>query len=141
MNRTSPNPIDKHIGTRIRMRRLQLGMSQEALAGDLDLSFQQVQKYEKGKNRVGGSRLARIAELLGVDVGFFFQGAPGTDTGHPAVRIESTMDEFISSKDGLIIAEAFVQIADPNVRHVIASAISQISRAMAPKPIILMAAE
>jgi transcriptional regulator with XRE-family HTH domain len=141
MNRSSPNPIDTHIGTRIRMRRLQLGMSQDKLAEGLGLTFQQVQKYEKGKNRVGGSRLARIAQLLGVDVGFFFQGAPGTDTGHPLARIDSTMDEFISSKDGLIIAEAFVQIADPNVRHVIAVAISQIGRALTPKPIILMAAE
>lgn len=137
----APNPIDKHIGTRIRMRRHQLHISQGRLAEDLGLTFQQIQKYEKGTNRVGGSRMLKLADLLGVEVGFFYQGAPGSDPNGAPVTIDSTMDAFIASKDGLIIADAFVQIADPNVRHAIASAIALIGRAMAPKPVTLMAAE
>ena len=135
------NPVDRHIGSRIRMRRMQLGLSQEKLAEHLGLTFQQVQKYEKGKNRVGGSRMAEIAGFLEVEVGFFYQGAPGTDPGQPRHALASTMDEFMASRDGLIIAEAFVQISDPVVRHAVASAIGQIGRALAPKNVTLMAAE
>jgi len=132
------NPIDKHLGARIRMRRQQLGISQVTLGEALGVTFQQVQKYEKGTNRVGGSGLARVAQALQVEVQFFFEGA--ADAG-AAAKPESTMDEFMATKDGLIIANAFVQIADPNVRHAIASAIALIGRAMAPKPVTLMAAE
>ena len=74
----TPNPTDKHVGTRIRMRRLMLGMSQTALADGLDLTFQQIQKYEKGVNRVGASRLQQIAHILRVPVEFFFEGGPGS---------------------------------------------------------------
>ena len=70
------NPVDKHVGSRIRMRRLMLGMSQEKLGNGLGLTFQQVQKYEKGTNRIGAGRLQRISELLQVPVPFFFEGAP-----------------------------------------------------------------
>src|SRR5580692_6117748 len=73
----TPNPTDKHVGARIRMRRLMLGMSQTTLAQGLDLTFQQIQKYEKGVNRVGASRLQQIAHILRVPVEFFFEGAPG----------------------------------------------------------------
>lgn len=137
----SPDPIDRHIGARIRMRRNQLGISQSALGEHLGLTFQQVQKYEKGMNRVGGSRMAQIAGHLQVEVGFFYQGAPGTDTAQPLGMVNSTMDEFMASKDGLIIAEAFVQITDPIIRHAVADAIGQIGRALAPKRAALLAAE
>ncbi len=70
------NPVDKHVGSRIRMRRLMLGMSQEKLGNGLGLTFQQVQKYEKGTNRIGASRLQHISQLLQVPVPFFFEGAP-----------------------------------------------------------------
>jgi transcriptional regulator with XRE-family HTH domain len=130
------NPIDQHLGARIRMRRQQLGISQGTLGDALGVTFQQVQKYEKGLNRVGGSRLAQIAAFLQVEVGFFFQNSPGAEGGP-----DSVMDEFMASKDGLIIADAFVQIADPDVRHAIAAAIALIGRAMTPKPVTLMAAE
>ena len=133
------HPMDIHIGSRIRMRRNQLGMSQEKLAEGLGLTFQQVQKYEKGMNRVGGSRMAAIAELLGVDVGFFYLNAPGASGSHTLA--DSTMDDFMASKDGLIIAEAFVQIVDPDVRRAVATAIGMIGRALAPKQVTLMAAE
>ena len=71
----TPNPTDRHVGARIRMRRLMLGMSQTALAQGLDLTFQQIQKYEKGINRVGASRLQQIAHILHVPVEFFFEDA------------------------------------------------------------------
>jgi transcriptional regulator with XRE-family HTH domain len=72
----SPNPIDKHVGSRVRMRRMMLAMSQEKLGDALGLTFQQVQKYEKGTNRIGASRLQAIANILQVPVSFFFEGAP-----------------------------------------------------------------
>jgi transcriptional regulator with XRE-family HTH domain len=75
MAKKSPNSIDVHVGNRIRTRRLALGMSQEKLAGGLGLTFQQVQKYEKGANRVGASRLLAISDILEVPVSFFFDGA------------------------------------------------------------------
>jgi len=72
-----PNPIDKHVGSRVRMRRMMLGMSQEKLGDALDLTFQQVQKYEKGTNRIGASRLHHISDILQVPVAFFFEDVPG----------------------------------------------------------------
>jgi transcriptional regulator with XRE-family HTH domain len=72
----APNPIDKHVGSRVRMRRMMLGMSQEKLGDALGLTFQQVQKYEKGTNRIGASRLQQISNILQVPVAFFFEGAP-----------------------------------------------------------------
>src|SRR2546423_13379469 len=74
-----PNPIDKHVGSRVRMRRVLIGMSQEKLGEALGLTFQQVQKYEKGTNRIGASRLQQISIILGVPVSFFFDGSPGSE--------------------------------------------------------------
>jgi transcriptional regulator with XRE-family HTH domain len=71
-----PNPTDKHVGSRVRMRRMMLSMSQQKLADGLGLTFQQVQKYERGANRIGASRLQQISHLLQVPIAFFFEGAP-----------------------------------------------------------------
>ena len=76
MAKKSPNPIDRYVGARVRMRRMMLGMSQEKLGDALGLTFQQVQKYEKGANRIGASRLQHIAVIFQVPVSFFFEGAP-----------------------------------------------------------------
>src|ERR1700743_3960425 len=76
MAKKAPNPIDKHVGSRVRMRRMMLGMSQEKLGDALGLTFQQVQKYEKGTNRVGASRIQQISEILRVPVSFLFEGGP-----------------------------------------------------------------
>ena len=75
-----PNPIDRHVGSRVRMRRMLAGISQEKLGDALGLTFQQVQKYEKGSNRISASRLQQIAKMLGVPVAFFFEGAPAGET-------------------------------------------------------------
>lgn len=76
-NKKKPNPIDIHVGSRIRLRRTMLGMSQEKLGESLGITFQQIQKYEKGTNRVGASRLQNISQILNVPVSFFFEDAPG----------------------------------------------------------------
>jgi transcriptional regulator with XRE-family HTH domain len=75
MSTKSPSPIDKHVGSRLRMRRMMLGMSQEKLGKAFGLTFQQVQKYEKGVNRMGASRLQEAAQILNISVSFFFEGA------------------------------------------------------------------
>ena len=84
MPRGALNPIDKHVGSRLRMRRLMLEMSQSKLADALGLTFQQVQKYEKGANRIGASRLQHISQILQVPVPFFFEGAPAATAIRPS---------------------------------------------------------
>src|SRR6201982_2792332 len=79
MAKKAPNPVDKHVGSRVRIRRMMLGMSQEKLGDALGLTFQQVQKYEKGTNRISASRLQQAAHILQVPLPFFFEGAPGAD--------------------------------------------------------------
>lgn len=120
-----PNPIDAHVGTRVRMRRMLLGMSQEKLGEHLGLTFQQVQKYEKGVNRIGASRLYDLAKVLGVPVQFFYEDAPGKEQnnevapGFSETPDESYVVEFLSSRDGLELNKAFVKISDPRLRRTI----------------------
>src|SRR5215469_15638566 len=81
MSTKAPNPVDKYVGSRVRMRRIMLGMSQEKLGEALGLTFQQIQKYEKGTNRVGASRIQQISEILQVPVSFLFEGGPTAVAG------------------------------------------------------------
>ena len=120
-----PNPIDVHVGSRVRFRRMLLGMSQEKLGEKLGLTFQQIQKYEKGINRIGASRLFDLAQVLGVSVQFFYEEAP---TGQVARFVadgfaerpaESSIVEFLRSRDGLELNKAFVRIADVRARRAI----------------------
>jgi len=109
-----------HVGSRVRMRRLMLGISQEELADALDLSFQQVQKYEKGANRIGASRLEHISRFLQVPVAFFFEGASGASavaTSEEDTRSLALMDDFVSSPEGLRLVQSFTQIEDADVRR------------------------
>ncbi len=101
-----PNPIDKHVGSRLRMRRKMLGMSQEKLGEALKITFQQVQKYEKGTNRISASRLQHISHILQVPVPFFFEGAPhqpGQPRGVGGPASPAYVSEFLSSTDGLAL--------------------------------------
>ena len=108
--------VDAHVGQRIRFRRIMLGHSQEALAKALNLTFQQVQKYEKGINRVGASRLFAIACFLHVPVGFFFEDMPG-ETQMPEVsEVEPVNIDFMTSKEAVKLCQAFSRIEDQNVR-------------------------
>lgn len=90
LNKKSPNPIDVHVGSRVRLRRMMLGMSQEKLGDALGITFQQIQKYEKGTNRIGASRLQHIARVLTIPVSFFFEDAPGSE----GAASPSPMTEF-----------------------------------------------
>lgn len=119
-----PNPIDIHVGGRVRFRRMLLGMSQEKLGERLGLTFQQVQKYEKGINRIGASRLFDLSQVLGVPVQFFYDEAPGgyeqpssSQPGFADRQAESYIVEFLNSRDGLELNKAFVRIADAKVRR------------------------
>lgn len=116
--RKTPNPIDIHVGSRIRLRRNMAGMSQEKLGESLGITFQQVQKYEKGTNRVGASRLQAIASVLEVPVSYFFNDAPSDAPADEFSEEHSSnyVVDFISSTEGLRLNRAFVRIADPKVR-------------------------
>jgi len=120
-NKKKPNPIDIHVGSRVRLRRNMLGMSQEKLGESLGITFQQIQKYEKGTNRVGASRLQAIASVLSVPVSFFFEDAPdipGSPTaGFREDNSTSYVVDFLNSTEGLQLNRAFVKIADPKVRR------------------------
>ncbi len=116
----NPNPIDKHVGSRVRMRRVLIGMSQEKLGGALGLTFQQVQKYEKGTNRIGASRLQQIAGILNVPPAFFFEDMPAIEgVGANASFAEDSSGfvvDFLSTSEGLLLNKAFVKIKEPRVR-------------------------
>ena len=119
-NKKKPNPVDTHVGSRVRLRRTMLGMSQEKLGESLGITFQQIQKYEKGSNRIGASRLQRMSEVLNVPVSFFFEDAPGGQHGKDGLQEPSGPDyvvDFLSSSEGLQLNRAFVKIADPKVRR------------------------
>jgi transcriptional regulator with XRE-family HTH domain len=117
-NKKKPNPIDVHVGSRIRLRRNMLGVSQEKLGELLGITFQQIQKYEKGSNRVGASRLQAISSILNVPVSFFFEDAPGESTagGFAEDAGTSYVVDFLSSTEGLQLNRAFVRIRDGKVR-------------------------
>lgn len=122
MAKKSPNPIDIHVGGRVRLRRMLIGMSQEKLGELLGLTFQQVQKYEKGTNRIGASRLHQIARFLGVGVQFFFDDfaeaslAPNAQPGFAETNEAPSIMEFLSTSDGLELNRAYAKIPDPKVR-------------------------
>lgn len=128
----APNPIDKHVGARVRMRRMMLSMSQEKLGDALGLTFQQVQKYEKGTNRIGASRLQQISNILQVPVSFFFDGAPhvpgtGRLEGMGEAPSPAYVSDFLATSDGLALTKAFMRIHDSKLRRRIVDLVEQIA--------------
>ena len=117
----APNPIDKHVGSRVRMRRVLIGMSQERLGDALGLTFQQVQKYEKGTNRIGASRLQQISRILGMPVEFFFEGSPTVEQRVPEglneVADTPYVADFLATNEGVQLNRAFLRIKDPKMRR------------------------
>ena len=116
-----PNPVDIHVGSRVRLRRMLLGMSQDRLGNSMGLTFQQVQKYEKGVNRIGASRLFHISRILDVPVQFFFEdarfaGETGSTPSMAKGDSEGFILEFLNSREGLELNRAFVKIGDGKVR-------------------------
>jgi transcriptional regulator with XRE-family HTH domain len=125
------NPIDKHVGNRVRMRRIMLNMSQTDIGDALGLTFQQVQKYEKGTNRISASCLQQLCEILRVSVAFFFEGGPraialpdpvGTDAEWPTY-----VGDFMATSDGVALVEAFTRIGDAKLRRSIVALVQQIA--------------
>ena len=122
-NARSANPVDVHVGGRVRLRRMILGLSQEKLGEALGLTFQQVQKYEKGINRIGASRLFELSRVLGVPITYFYEelldqssgghGAPGFAEGGP----DNAIVEFLGSREGIELNRAFINISDSKVRR------------------------
>ncbi|UXN03808.1 MULTISPECIES: helix-turn-helix domain-containing protein [unclassified Bartonella] len=128
VKKKQPDPIDVYVGSRIRLRRNSIGLSQEKLGEQLGITFQQVQKYEKGTNRVGASRLQAIAETLEVPVSFFFEDVSNSELDEGFAEAEANPLEMVSSGEGLQLIRAFTNIKDPKVRRKIidlAKALSQ----------------
>lgn len=115
-----PNPIDIHVGTRVRLRRTMLGLSQEKLGDSLGITFQQIQKYEKGSNRIGASRLQKLSEILKTPISFFFEDAPSSEKtmvgGLSEADSPNYLVDFLSTSEGLQLNKAFANIKDPKVR-------------------------
>jgi transcriptional regulator with XRE-family HTH domain len=131
MAKKAPNPTDKHVGARVRMRRMMLSMSQEKLGDALGLTFQQVQKYEKGANRIGASRLQQISNILQVPVSFFFEGAPNapghSSSGMSEAPSPAYVSDFLSTSDGLALTKAFMRIKNAKLRRRIVDLVEQIA--------------
>ena len=123
----TPNPIDLYVGSRVRMRRSLLGMSQERLAAELGVTFQQVQKYERGSNRIGASRLWDLAQVLGVSVDFFYQGIDSQTTEQSPRKIYAKPElsedlcefdmETLLRRDVTALLRAYIKIQDPKVQR------------------------
>jgi transcriptional regulator with XRE-family HTH domain len=130
MVKKAPNPIDKHVGSRVRMRRMMLGMSQEKLGDALGLTFQQVQKYEKGSNRIGASRLQQISLILQVPVSFFFEGAPpppGKESAFGEAPSPAYVTDFLATSDGLTLVKAFMRIPNSKLRRRIVELVEEMA--------------
>jgi transcriptional regulator with XRE-family HTH domain len=115
-----PSPTDKHVGSRVRLRRVMLNLNQTDLATRLGLSYQQVQKYETGTNRIGASRLQQISHILQVPVAFFFEGAPGLAQSRTRRKERPLPDyviEFLSTSDGVALAKAFTRMRNIKLRR------------------------
>jgi transcriptional regulator with XRE-family HTH domain len=111
------NPIDKHVGSRVRMRRLMLKMSQEKLGDSIGVTFQQVQKYEKGVNRISASRLQQMSQTLQVPGAFFFEDLPPARTPKNAAVSPDLLMEFMATSEGLALAEAFMSTPNMKLRR------------------------
>jgi transcriptional regulator with XRE-family HTH domain len=110
-----PDPVDVHVGSRIRIRRLLIGMNQETLARALGLTFQQVQKYEGGANRVSASRLSQIADVLNVPIAYFFSDIDLADGGPDAAEVATR--ERMQRPDVIELIRSYYAIGDAGIRH------------------------
>lgn len=134
-NSRRANAIDVHVGSRVRLRRMVLGMSQEKLGEQLGLTFQQVQKYEKGVNRIGAGRLFDLSHVLGVAIQFFYEDAPayqidGVSHGGFAERSgDNDIVDFMATREGLELNKAFVRISDARVRRSLIELIRSLAEA------------
>ena len=131
-NARRANPIDVHVGSRVRLRRMLLGMSQEKLGEHLGLTFQQIQKYEKGINRIGASRLFDLSQVLAVPVQYFYEELPAGVAEAGAAGFgerpsENYTVEFLGSREGLELNKAFARIGDLRIRRSIVELIRSLA--------------
>jgi len=116
-----PDPVDVHVGNRVKLSRVMKGWTQEKLGENIGVTFQQVQKYEKGANRLSASKLQQISDLLNIPVAFFFEDAPFDSKSENKGLAETTSNDyvtdFLSSAEGLKLNRAFIQIKDPKIRE------------------------
>ena len=131
VTKKQPNSTDSYVGARVRMRRMMLGMTQQKLGDALGLTFQQIQKYEKGANRIGASRLQQIAQILQVSESFFFDGGPNASTkpskelaGGPSPNY---IADFLASPDGFSLCKAFMNIDDAKLRRMIVNLVEKLN--------------
>ncbi len=122
INRTTksakrPNSTDAYVGSKVRIRRKILGMSQEKLGGQLGITFQQVQKYENGANRIGASRLQAISQILEMPISYFFPQEPAVAGGMGESAQSDYVSDFMMSSEGIELNRAFAQIKDPKLRR------------------------
>ncbi len=128
MPKKQANPIDAQVGNRVRLRRMLIGMSQERLGELLGLTFQQVQKYEKGINRIGAGRLFEVSRILGVAIDYFYEGVSGQGAAGFAEGASSPpVMEFVSSGEGLQLSLAFMKIKDPKLRKRVLDLVKQMA--------------
>jgi transcriptional regulator with XRE-family HTH domain len=113
----SPNPVDRHVGLRIRLRRKELGISQERLAEAIGLTFQQVQKYERAANRVSASKLWEVSRALSANIGYFYEGLPDFVAPVGADAPRDAVQEFLMTSEGIELASIFPQIPRGKVRR------------------------
>ncbi len=139
----APDDLDRHVGARIKMRRMLTGMSQDKLGSHLGVTFQQVQKYEKCANRIGASRLNQIAKALGVTVAFFYEGSPMTapaysgfeDADNASAEMDRSVTEFLGTAEGVQLNQAFARIQPQRVRRKIIDlviAMADVDKAVKP---------
>ena len=131
-----PRPVDVHVGARVRMRRTLLGMSQEKLGRGVSLTFQQIQKYERGVNRIGASRLFDLSRILDVPVSFFFEGLPATLSGRGARRARGFTEapapfepDPLSKQETLKLVRAYYSVTDRQVRKRVLDLLRSLGRA------------
>ena len=128
MPKKNPNPTDQHVGARIRMQRMVRGLSQTELGNAVGVTFQQMQKYEKGANRVSASRLHQLANVLEVAPDFFFEETQTKKAGSSGSNETTLIDEFISSRDGIALSHAFTKISDARIGRSIVLLVEQIAQ-------------
>jgi transcriptional regulator with XRE-family HTH domain len=128
MTNKATDLIDKHVGSRVRMRRLMLGISQEELGDALGITDQQVQRCEYGKNRIRASRLQHLADILKVTPSFLFERAPFATVKEDHLPETRYVTDFLTLTDGHALAKAFMRITDPKVRRCVVSLVEEIAR-------------
>jgi transcriptional regulator with XRE-family HTH domain len=129
-----PNPVDVYVGGRVRMRRIELQMAQQVLGEHINLTFQQIQKYEKGTNRIGASRIQQIGKTLEVPAAYFFEGAPGGWEGQATSQTTPELLELLGTREGQILIHSFARITDPEIRTAFVCLVEKAATLIDSKP-------